>query len=140
MVDVPDYLNTYPELFQNNRLDYLINAKNLIKTIKQNVEETDIYYEHIVLENNPITDNAISIVMTASNRSKQTYFTLDTISHSLIKDIQVIIVDDSNSDPLTKEKLELKNSSPFTNRVSSIPSTYTSTSKATCSSTAITFL
>jgi hypothetical protein len=107
MSELPDYFNTYPDLFQNNKLDYLTNAKNLIKTIKQNVEETDIYYEHIVLENNPITDNAISIVMTASNRSKQTYFTLDTISHSLIKDIQVIIVDDSKDDPLTKEKLEL---------------------------------
>jgi hypothetical protein len=107
MVDVPDYLNTYPDLFQNNKLDYLINAKNLIKTIKQNVEETTMYYEHIVLGNNPITDKTISIVMTSSNRSKQTYFTLDTISHSLFKDIQVIIVDDSNSDPLTMEKLEL---------------------------------
>jgi glycosyltransferase involved in cell wall biosynthesis len=107
MADLTNYPSTCLDFFQNNKLDYLLNAKNLIKTIKKNVEEKDMYYDHIALKNNLITDSTISIVMTASNRSNQTYFTLDTISCSSIKDIQVIIVDDSDSDPLAKEKLEL---------------------------------
>jgi len=87
-------------------MDYLFNAKEHILRIKHNVENTDIYYSHSVFSNAPITAQAISIIMTASNRSKQTYFTLDRIAQSEIKDIQVIIVDDSDVDPLINERLE----------------------------------
>ena len=44
--------------------------------------------------------------MTACNRSKQTYFTLQTIQNSSHKAVQVIIVDDSDMDIITKEELE----------------------------------
>ena len=44
--------------------------------------------------------------MTSSNRSKQTYFTLDTFKNSLCKNIHVVIVDDSTHDPIQKEVLE----------------------------------
>jgi hypothetical protein len=43
--------------------------------------------------------------MTASNRSLQTYFTLKTIAASTIKDVQIILVDDSTSDPCKLEDL-----------------------------------
>lgn len=63
------------------------------------------YFNHIVIENAPINEQTISIVMTASNRSEQTYYTLDTFARSTFKSIQVIIVDDSDTDPITEEGL-----------------------------------
>ena len=41
--------------------------------------------------------------MTSSNRSKQVYFTLKTIEKCSFKNIHVIIVDDSDVDPINKE-------------------------------------
>ena len=43
--------------------------------------------------------------MTSCNRTTPTYFTLDTISKSLYKNIQVILVDDSTIDPIMIQKL-----------------------------------
>jgi hypothetical protein len=48
--------------------------------------------------------------MTSSNRSKQTYYTLNTIQRSAYKNIQVILVDDSTNDPIRIDKL---NTYPF---------------------------
>ena len=85
----------------------LLDNKDKIFEIKKKVEEKDSsLYEHIVIQNIPITGLTISIVMTASNRSKQTYFTLKTIQNSSYKAIQVIIVDDSDTDPIAKKELE----------------------------------
>lgn len=53
----------------------------------------------------PITSSTISIVMTSSNRSKQTLFTLKTISQSQNKDVQVILIDDSDKDPILFDSL-----------------------------------
>jgi hypothetical protein len=84
----------------------LIN-KDKIFEIKRKVEEKDTsLYDHIKIPNIPITDKTISIVMTASNRSTQTYFTLKTILNSSYKDIHIIIIDDSKEEPLKKEELE----------------------------------
>jgi len=44
--------------------------------------------------------------MTASNRSTQTYFTLKIIQNSSYKYIQVVLVDDSDEDPIKKEELD----------------------------------
>ncbi len=44
--------------------------------------------------------------MTASNRSEQTYFTLKTIAASTVKNVQVILVDDSTVDPCIIDKLQ----------------------------------
>ena len=80
--------------------------KDKILELKRKVEEKDESLgNHLRIPNIPITEETISIVMTASNRSKQTYFTLQTIQNSSHKAIQVIIVDDSDADPITKEEL-----------------------------------
>jgi hypothetical protein len=85
----------------------LISNKEKILEIKKKVEEKDTsLYNHLEIQNIPINEETISIVMTASNRSKQTYFTLKTIQNSMHKAVQVIIVDDSNTDPIVKEELE----------------------------------
>jgi len=85
----------------------LLANKDAIFEIKKKVEEKDSsLYNHVAIPNIPITELTISIVMTACNRSKQTYFTLKTIQNSSHKAIQVIIVDDSDKDPITKEELE----------------------------------
>jgi hypothetical protein len=81
----------------------LIN-KDKIQKIKENVQ-TDLYYNHEYIEKRPITDKTISIVMTASERSRQTYFTIQSISNSDYKDIHVILVDDSEMDPIDVNKL-----------------------------------
>jgi hypothetical protein len=81
--------------------------KEKIYEIKRKVEEKDLsLYDHVMIPNIIINDKTISIVMTSCNRSKQTYFTLQTIQNSSHKEIQVIIVDDSDEDPIIKEELE----------------------------------
>jgi len=85
----------------------LIANKEKILEIKRKVEEKDnSLYHHVEIPNIPINEETISIIMTASNRSNQTYFTLKTIQNSMHKAVQLIIVDDSNIDPITKEELE----------------------------------
>jgi hypothetical protein len=85
----------------------LLANKDKIFEIKKKVEEKDMsLYDHIEIPNFSITDNTISIVMTACNRSVQTYFTLKTIQNSSFKNIHIILVDDSDIDPITKEELE----------------------------------
>ena len=75
--------------------------------LKKKVEGKDTsLYDHMAIPNIPITEETISIIMTACNRSRQTYFTLKTIQNSSHKAIQVIIVDDSDKDRITKEELE----------------------------------
>ena len=136
MFDWQYYLDTYPDLRQNgvhtehqaiqhwnihgknegrnsnNKFTYILDAKQHILNIKHNVQETDCYYTHYIFANTQITSQAISIIMTASNRSKQTYFTLNSIAQSSIKDIQVIIVDDSDNDPINNEPI---NNEPINN-------------------------
>ena len=53
----------------------------------------------------PTSSNTISIIMTSHERAKQVYYTLHTIRNSTIKDIQVILVDDSVNDPIDPEQL-----------------------------------
>ena len=85
----------------------LLTNKDAIFEIKKKVEGKDSSLgDHVEIANIPITGETISIVMTACNRSRQTYFTLQTIQNSSHKAVQVILVDDSASDPITKEKLE----------------------------------
>lgn len=102
-------------------METLLRNKDHIFEIKQKVENKDpSFYTHICLqeytnentENVTLDENTISIVMTASNRSKQVYFTLKTISNSSYKNIQVIIVDDSDIDPIDIAYLE-KEKYPF---------------------------
>jgi|LauGreDrversion4_2_1035121.scaffolds.fasta_scaffold34309_2 hypothetical protein len=80
--------------------------KDLIFEIKNQVNNLDSsLFKHIAI-NDLLVNPSVSIVMTSSNRSKQTYFTLDTFRNSLCKNIHVVIVDDSTHDPIQKEVLE----------------------------------
>lgn len=88
-------------------MNSLKNNKDLLFSIKEQIMNNDnSIITSVIIDNNSITSETISIVMTSSNRSKQTYFTLDTIKKSAYKDIQVIIVDDSTNDPIKREVLE----------------------------------
>jgi len=64
------------------------------------------YYTHTVLSKGTIDNETISIVMTASDRTKQLYFTLSTIQKSMNQNIHIIIVDDSPTDPVSWVTLE----------------------------------
>ncbi len=86
-------------------MNSLILNKDYIPILKEELRHEGLLYNHTLITNNSVTDNCISIVMTASNRSLQTYFTLKTITASTIKDVQVIIVDDSSIDPCLIEEL-----------------------------------
>lgn len=63
------------------------------------------HFKYIMINNNPITEKTISIVMTSHERSSQVYCTLDTINKCIYKDIQVILVDDSVRDPVDVNRL-----------------------------------
>ena len=104
-------------IFINNKIEYLTDSpqqplqyikknKDNIFDIKKKVENLDnSLFTHYNINNHKITDKTISIVMTSSNRSKQTYMTLDTIKKSKYPDIHIIIVDDSDVDPIKQEEL-----------------------------------
>jgi len=90
----------------------LLQNKEHIFNIKSKVEKDNTtFYSHICIENGTIDSKTISIVMTSSNRSKQTYFTLKSIANSVNKNVQVIIVDDSDGDPIDADILK---NYPFT--------------------------
>jgi glycosyltransferase involved in cell wall biosynthesis len=78
----------------------LYKVKNMLDTLDDN------YFTIKIINGKSIDENTISIVMTACNRSVQTYYTLDTINQSSYKNVQIIIVDDSTSDPILIEQLE----------------------------------
>ena len=78
--------------------------KDKIFQIKKKVENLDdSLFIHYNYANIPIYDDTISIVMTSSNRSKQVYYTLKQIQMASFNHIHVIIVDDSDVDPIIKE-------------------------------------
>ena len=76
------------------------------RLLKEMVKKKDKrYFKYIAINRNEITDNTISIVMTSHERSKQVYFTLDSINKCAYKDIQLILVDDSVADPVDVNRL-----------------------------------
>jgi len=77
----------------------LIQNNSRIFEIKDKMTTFEYYY-HILSNKNDISTDTISIVMTSSNRSKQTYYTLNSFKNSLYKNIHVVLVDDSTSDPI----------------------------------------
>jgi hypothetical protein len=84
----------------------LLVNKDKIFEIKRKVEEKDLsLYSHFEIPNIEINNKTISIIMTACNRSKQAFFTLKTIKNSLFKNIHIVLVDDSDEDPIKKEDL-----------------------------------
>jgi UDP-N-acetylglucosamine 2-epimerase (non-hydrolysing) len=81
----------------------LIDNIDKIDILKNNISD---YYTHVCINNKDITSDTITIIMTSHNRSKQVYFTLKTIANSSFKNIQVVIVDDSDIDKLSIDKLQ----------------------------------
>ncbi|QKF93571.1 glycosyl transferase family 2 [Fadolivirus algeromassiliense] len=89
---------------------YFLENYNKLYTLKELLKMRDSNYFDITIINEQVIDsNTISIVMTACNRSKQTYFTLKTIAESSYKNVQIIIVDDSSSDKISINELEKYN-------------------------------
>ena len=83
-------------------MNTLYKNKDLIFSIKDNIDKIT---ENKLFKQNTNEKFDISIVMTSSNRSKQTYFTLSTFNPIDCK-LQVILVDDSTHDPIDLEKLK----------------------------------
>jgi len=74
---------------------------NFLPDLRDIVKRKDPkYFNHTTIDNQEITPDTISIVMTSHNRSRQVYYTLKTISNSSHKNVQVILVDDSTVDPV----------------------------------------
>lgn len=80
--------------------DTLYKVKNMLDSFDRN------YFTTTIINSHECDSNTISIVMTACNRSVQTYFTLDTIAKSSYKNVQIIIIDDSTSDYVLIENLQ----------------------------------
>lgn len=82
-------------------MNNLITHREHIFNVKYRVKSRDpMYYDHTVINEKTINENTISIVMAASNRSRQTYFTLLSMVKNKTRDIHIIIVDDSDMDPI----------------------------------------
>ena len=79
----------------------LISNKQKIFEIIEKVENFDTsMITHYYYPNIAIYDDTISIVMTSSNRSEQVYYTLKKIEKASFKNIHIILVDDSDVDPI----------------------------------------
>jgi len=82
-------------------IEELLSNREKILNIQSRVESMDkSMFDHYVVNNCEITPDTITVVMTASNRSKQTYFTLQSMLKSKCKSLQIILVDDSTDDPI----------------------------------------
>jgi glycosyltransferase involved in cell wall biosynthesis len=113
---VQKYLNVFTVSNTNNIIinnittsykNHLLANYKVLYKVKNILETMDKNYFDLTLINGKVIDNdTISIVMTACNRSKQTYYTLSTINNSSYKNIQIILVDDSTHDPILIRKLQ----------------------------------
>jgi GT2 family glycosyltransferase len=83
---------------------YLITNLHTIHRAYTAVQTLDPHYYDLTIISPCVNDEQetydISIVMTTYNRSRQTYYTLYSLEQSNIKKVQVIIVDDSTTDPI----------------------------------------
>jgi len=87
-------------------MDELERNLHLLHSLRTLVETRDHnYYNCKLINEQPITYNTISIVMTSHERSKQVYCTLETINICNYKDLQIIIVDDSSIDPVLESMI-----------------------------------
>lgn len=82
-------------------MENILNKTNIILDIREKVNNMDrSLFENHTINNYELSSGAITIVMTSSNRSKQTYFTLQSMLKSKCKNIQIILVDDSDCDQI----------------------------------------
>ncbi len=88
-------------------MDTVLKNLKFLPDLRSMVKNKDLkYFSHTNIPNFQIDEDTISIVMTSSNRSKQVYYTLKTIQNSAYKNIQVILVDDSDHDPVSIDVLK----------------------------------
>ena len=67
-------------------MDHVRNHLADLHALRQIVKNKDSrYFKYSTINRNEITENTISIVMTSHERSKQVYFTLDTIHKCMHK-------------------------------------------------------
>jgi hypothetical protein len=72
----------------------LFSNKDSIYEIKRKVDGLDnSLFIHYNYPNIPIYDDTISIVMTSSNRSRQVYYTLQTIEKCLFRALRILNAD-----------------------------------------------
>ena len=86
-------------------MELLKQKLDVIPILKNIVKNNNGHYIHTCIQNKEIEDDTISIVMTSHNRSKQFFYTLNTIASSTFKNIHVIVVDDSNIDKICIDQL-----------------------------------
>lgn len=87
-----------------NNCNEFIQKETLLNNIVCKLDKK--YFSHNPIYNGDIHNCKISIIMTASNRSKQTYFTLQTISKSSISNIHIVLIDDSTIDKIHEDQLK----------------------------------
>lgn len=81
-------------------------SKDRIYDVKTQVETNSRgIFAHTRIGSGACNESTVSVVMTASNRSAQVYYTLQTIARSEHKNVQVILVDDSTHDPVSAARL-----------------------------------
>lgn len=99
---------SYKDYLLSNHSNYIKikDMLDLIYPLSSNNPNVDIYTRTIIGDDKILGEKTISIVMTCCNRSEQTYYTLSTIKKSFYKNVQVILVDDSNIDLIDVSKLE----------------------------------
>lgn len=76
-------------------LNNILNNSSTTKKLKNLIEGDKCPFYFKVYNENKVNVDGISIAMTVNNRTTQLLFTLDTINKSNYKNIQVVIVDDS---------------------------------------------
>jgi len=101
----PQPLHSWAGSTTRLELETLLSSRQKIAYIKRNLK-TGVFYQHSRIQKQPLTTETVSIIMTSSNRSRQTYYTLSTISRDTYKNVQVILVDDSTSDPINVDVLK----------------------------------
>lgn len=85
-------------------MDHVLHKTQAMFDIKSRVL-TNYYYDHHIVNEYHLSKDTISIVMTACNRSKQTYYSLESFAKSSFKNIHVVIVEDSDTDRILIEEL-----------------------------------
>jgi glycosyltransferase involved in cell wall biosynthesis len=104
-----EFTRTIGTYIKENRYEILMQSKfalqNQINKIDVSIKEHE-YYQYVCI--NKLGYINISIVMTSSDRSRQTYFTLKMIDEqSKDKDVQVILIDDSDDDKIKLDSLKI---------------------------------
>jgi hypothetical protein len=89
-------------------MENFLKNKDSIFALKKNIKENENekYYTRLIFNEQECNINTVSIVLKTHETSRELYYTLSTIANSSYKDLQVIIVDDSEADIVDVEKIK----------------------------------